>query len=756
MTTVTYPFDPMGSNPLNRIVNEQHVLTSLNDTQLYQTVIPKAAPFFSDNAVLSFRNPDSSVRTLTEGVDYYFTNKFISASKATAKPVFGSITFLDKDITGVLRLTYQTMGGVWTLEDNVIATILANMVKNPRTTAWEQITELPMAFPVIDHEWDLVDMVGAAEMVVAIDGIRDAVLAASAGGIGAHVADKNNPHETSKAQVGLGDVQNYPIATQAQSETGTNNTSYMTPQRTAQAITVLGDALVTAHAINTNNPHGVTKAQVGLGNVANYPMATASEAVAGISTTTYMSPSATKAVADLISTSVSTHIADQMNPHNVSKAQVGLFNVENYPVATAQEAQAGVLNDRYMTPLRVKQAITALASVELSTHTSDFNNPHSVTKAQVGLVNVENYEIATQVESESGVVSNKYMTPLRTAQAITAQVGQSFLTHLNATNPHGITKAEIGLGGVQNYDVATQAEAEQGVVSDKYMTPQRTAQAIAFMASSNVSIHAGRTDNPHNVTAAQVGAYSIADVDTRLASKLDETATAVNSNLLQGRNAASIVSEAYETTMDAVNLGYTRQIAIPQTTYNPLLQDAVWVKIGTLSYDSDTADENGVIQWVITGGGFTNYTDTRKGSQLKSMLVSAAIWPEIDGGTETIRYTIGAQYLSNTPPNAQSSVFELWYSVNVVTNEIVVYVKVPNGHTQITVTDLSRYNWSEITPDELGDVAPADAILIPINYGSQHDPEVIQLRADLQNLTNEVRDSFNAIRTAVATSYPAP
>ena len=89
MTTLTYPFDPVGNNPLNRIVNEQHVLSSPNDARLYRFIIPSAAPFFPDSAVIQFRNPDMTIRTLVEGVDYYFGHHFISASKACAKPVVG-------------------------------------------------------------------------------------------------------------------------------------------------------------------------------------------------------------------------------------------------------------------------------------------------------------------------------------------------------------------------------------------------------------------------------------------------------------------------------------------------------------------------------------------------------------------------------------------------------------------------------------------------------------------------------------------
>lgn len=46
---------------------------------------------------------------------------------------------------------------------------------------------------------------------------------------------------------------------------------------------------------------------------------------------------------------------------DITKTHLGLGNVENYPPASQSEAEAGAANDRYMTPLRTKQAIDALA-----------------------------------------------------------------------------------------------------------------------------------------------------------------------------------------------------------------------------------------------------------------------------------------------------------------------------------------------------------------------------------------------------------
>lgn len=48
------------------------------------------------------------------------------------------------------------------------------------------------------------------------------------------------------------------------------------------------------------------------------------------------------------------------NPHGIDKEIVGLGDVENYPIATTREAEAGEIDNAYMTPKKVHQAIKAL------------------------------------------------------------------------------------------------------------------------------------------------------------------------------------------------------------------------------------------------------------------------------------------------------------------------------------------------------------------------------------------------------------
>lgn len=64
-------------------------------------------------------------------------------------------------------------------------------------------------------------------------------------------------------------------------------------------------------------------------------------------------------------------------------------------------------------------AVDALR-VDLSNHSGNKSNPHGVTKSQVGLGSIENYGIASKSEAEVGAINTKYMTPLRTLDSIVA------------------------------------------------------------------------------------------------------------------------------------------------------------------------------------------------------------------------------------------------------------------------------------------------------------------------------------------------
>ena len=51
------------------------------------------------------------------------------------------------------------------------------------------------------------------------------------------------------------------------------------------------------------------------------------------------------------------HITNKENPHEVTKVQVGLDAVPNMGLSTKENAEIGEINTRFMTPLRTREAI---------------------------------------------------------------------------------------------------------------------------------------------------------------------------------------------------------------------------------------------------------------------------------------------------------------------------------------------------------------------------------------------------------------
>ncbi|WP_413517803.1 tail fiber protein [Carnobacterium maltaromaticum] len=276
-----------------------------------------------------------------------------------------------------------------------------------------------------------------------------------------HTSNKNNPHSVDKIQVGLSNVDNSKQATKVEFD---------------------------SHVASKTNPHSVTKVQVGLSNVDNIQQATkaefnshntditkhitdterinwnskatgdhshnfseiknvpsASSSISGITRlidsvvssdiSSAATPKSVKSAYDAAKSSeaqLNVHIADKGNPHDVSKVQIGLSNVDNIQQAT---------------------------KVEFTAHLNNKLNPHGVSKSQVGLGNVDNSKQATKVEFDNHVASK--------------------------TNPHLVTKVQVGLSNVDNIQQATKTEFDShNTDTSKHITED---ERIKWNAKQEVS-----------------------------------------------------------------------------------------------------------------------------------------------------------------------------------------------------------------------------------------------------------------------------
>lgn len=181
---------------------------------------------------------------------------------------------------------------------------------------------------------------------------------------------------------------------------------------------------------------------------------------------------------------------------------------------------------------------TALAkyvtSETFTAHTANTNNPHGVTKSQVGLENVAN--------------ERQYSSQNPPPYPVTSVAGR--------TGAVALSKTDVGLSNVDNISDTNKPVS----------TAQASAIAEAKQAGTNaqnaIDTHAAQANNPHNVTAAQVGAYvkpaegiPETDLSAEVQAKLNSGGGGGGSaNLLQSSVTAN--RQAGETYGDMVNLGY--------------------------------------------------------------------------------------------------------------------------------------------------------------------------------------------------------
>ena len=176
------------------------------------------------------------------------------------------------------------------------------------------------------------------------------------------------------------------------------------------------------HASNKNNPHAVTKAQVGLGNVEN-----TSDANKPVSTAQATAIADAKKAGTDAQTAINNHIGNKNNPHAVTKVQIGLDKVGNFK-AVSTEANQG---------LTITEKSNARANIGAGT--SSFSGYYDDLRGTPTIPTDNN-----QLANGAGYLTN------------TSQVIRDANNHIgNKNNPHAVTKVQIGLDKVENKSSAT-------------------------------------------------------------------------------------------------------------------------------------------------------------------------------------------------------------------------------------------------------------------------------------------------------------
>lgn len=405
-----YPLDRTGLAATNRIEDEPHVV----GVQFNRIVAPNAGPYYEDSMYIE----DAVGNKLVKGVDWDPILPYVEASMTLSAPVSNMIVIKNKNITEIVLKKYQVPGGLYQTYTDAMIDLINSLMQDNREVQWDNIGGKPIRFQPTPHLHHLKDLYGFEYEVLALEEILRAIQqgdVASHDVIYQYIENLRDwtKEQLNKAQDQIDDL-------------------YKEIERLDVRIDgVLADLDVVrkdlaAHVADKQNPHAVTKAQTGLGLVENYRVATNAEAIEAVKTDAYLVPAHLKAYADAkIFPVIQAHLNDKQNPHGTTKAQVGLGKVEDYPIATQQQAQVGTDNASYMTPLRVAEYCNSKVVPTLNAHIADKSNPHGVTKAQVGLGAVQNYPMADQGTAQGMGSNSHYLSPLSGAWLFDTRLGNN-------------------------------------------------------------------------------------------------------------------------------------------------------------------------------------------------------------------------------------------------------------------------------------------------------------------------------------------
>lgn len=170
-----------------------------------QPIIEKVDSISPENARIEFTLGARSLQWLGKNVAYF------SFKDSTGNEVFSTHNFEYEVVHGVHKEPILDSGYLWKCEEVIEKTeglvdrIDGILGKDPATGLAKEIVTVDNKVTAVDNK------------------------------LTKHIDDKNNPHKTTKEQVGLGNVPNFPVATEEQAK-GSSNDSLMTPHSTTVAI----------------------------------------------------------------------------------------------------------------------------------------------------------------------------------------------------------------------------------------------------------------------------------------------------------------------------------------------------------------------------------------------------------------------------------------------------------------------------------------------------------------------------------------
>jgi hypothetical protein len=306
-----------------------------------------------------------------------------------------------------------------------------------------------------------------------------------------HISNTNNPHNVTITQVSpattKGDILVHDGANVIRVGVGSNGQTLVADSTTASGLRYSNDLITaTSHTTTTNNPHDTTITQTVVEE--GLPLSKGVIYVANGTSVTSLAPTLNGQVLALNSATLTglewvTPIGEANTASNITSTGVGFFDNKTSSdlrfrrLDSANPAITVTLNgnkvDLNLVPSNISHTTLSDAGsnthVQIDNHIANTNNPHFVTKTQVGLGNVPNVD-ATNVDNHVSGATNAVFTQVNLtklngiATNATANAQQAALTaSLTNLSQAGTFTPDFTIQALTNsspWGFVTQDEAE--------------------------------------------------------------------------------------------------------------------------------------------------------------------------------------------------------------------------------------------------------------------------------------------------------
>ena len=462
-----HELDLTGVSPNNLVANEPHTMKARNR----RIVVPLYGGFYCESLVIT---DTVTGRTLVDNQDYIVDDFLQVPMDLSGKEIATTIVVINKAISPTVSLTYQTIGGLYSVNADELKQQIETLKLDNRPVLWDNILGKPDAYPPTPHMHDIGDAYGFEYIVHVLERIRQAILLGNSAELAliwdalnaidltdlkAHLLDKNNPHDTTLQQLG-----------------GLTETEILDLiRKNAQDLTELLN-----HIKDKNNPHDTTADQVDAFNRKE---------------TRDLIEALRVAIVKLIDT----HVSNKSNPHDVTPAQLKVPTIieMNDAITVAKNAVTQLITDHKnstsshaWSSITAKPTITAgngLTGGGVMTNTGSsiaLGTPSTITSATTNALTATSHthavsissetvqglvELATVAEAEAGVDVLRAVTPAGVKAAINA----AKLVLPNATT---------GQRGI--IQIATQAIVDTGTDGAQAVTPVTLAGVLTPVKNS--------------------------------------------------------------------------------------------------------------------------------------------------------------------------------------------------------------------------------------------------------------------------------